>query len=81
MRNWFDSLDGLNLVFELEEEFELMIPDDTVSEMKSVRQAVDGINKLLEAKEKGIDLNAAAVEKFKAEQSGKSPETKEGSAS
>ncbi len=77
----FDSLDGLNLVFELEEEFELMIPDDTVSEMKSVRQAVDGINNLLEAKEQGIDVNAAAVEKFKAQQSGKSSETKEESAS
>lgn len=66
----FDSLDGLNLVFELEEEFDLMIPDDQVSEMKSVRQAVEGIEKLLEAREKGIDVNKAAVEKFKAEQAG-----------
>lgn len=67
----FDSLDGLNLVFELEEEFDLMIPDDQVSEMKSVRQAVEGIEKLLAAREQGIDVNAAALEKFKAEQAGK----------
>lgn len=61
----FDSLDGLNLVFELEEEFDLTIPDDRVAEMKGVRQAVEGIEALLEAKEKGIDVNAGAVEEFK----------------
>ncbi|HNQ16199.1 MAG TPA: acyl carrier protein [Pyrinomonadaceae bacterium] len=47
----FDSLDGLNLVFELEEEFDLMVPDDKVAEMKSVRQVVEGIEQLLAAKE------------------------------
>ncbi|RIJ88958.1 MAG: phosphopantetheine-binding protein, partial [Acidobacteria bacterium] len=35
-----DSLDGLNLIFELEEEFDLVVPDNKVQEMKSVRQAV-----------------------------------------
>ena len=39
----FDSLDGLNLVFELEEEFDIMIPDDKVQSMKSVAEAVEGI--------------------------------------
>lgn len=61
----FDSLDGLNLVFELEEEFDMTIPDDQVSEMKGVRQAVDGIEALLEAKAKGVDVNADAIEEFK----------------
>ncbi len=42
-----DSLDGLNLVFELEEEFGLMIPDDKVKEMKSVREVTEGIEYLL----------------------------------
>jgi acyl carrier protein len=42
-----DSLDGLNLVFELEEEFNLMIPDDKVKEMKSVREVTEGIEYLL----------------------------------
>lgn len=46
----FDSLDGLNLVFELEEEFDLVVPDDKVQEMKSVRDAVNGIEALLAAK-------------------------------
>jgi acyl carrier protein len=65
-----DSLDGLNLVFELEEEFDLTIPDDRVSEMKGVRQAVEGIEALLEAKEKGVDVNAQAIDEFKRQQAG-----------
>ncbi len=60
----FDSLDGLNLVFELEEEFDLTIPDDRVADMKGVRQAVEGIEALLEAKEKGVDASADAIEEF-----------------
>lgn len=61
-----DSLDGLNLIFELEEEFDLTVPDDKVAEMKSVSQAVEGIEALLDAKAKGIDVNAAAVAEFEA---------------
>jgi len=68
----FDSLDGLNLVFELEEEFDLTIPDDRVATMKGVRQAVEGIEALLEAKEKGVDVNAAAMDEFQKQQSGSS---------
>ena len=66
----FDSLDGLNLVFELEEEFDLTIPDDRVANMKGVRQAVEGIEALLEAKEKGIDVNASAMDEFQNQRSG-----------
>lgn len=43
----FDSLDGLNLIFELEEEFDLIIPDDQAQSMKSVGQVIDGIEELL----------------------------------
>jgi len=43
-----DSLDGLNLIFELEDEFDLMVPDDRVREMKSVREAVEGIQYLID---------------------------------
>lgn len=43
----FDSLDGLNLIFELEEEFDIMIPDDKVQSMKSVAEAVEGVEWLL----------------------------------
>lgn len=71
----FDSLDGLNLIFELEEEFDMTIPDDRVAEMKGVRQAVEGIKALLEAKEKGIDVNAAAIDEFKRQQQAGKTET------
>ena len=64
----FDSLDGLNLVFELEEEFDLTIPDDRVADMKGVRQAVEGIEALLDAKAQGVDVNASAIEEFKNQQ-------------
>lgn len=67
----FDSLDGLNLVFELEEEFDLTIPDDRVANMKGVRQAVEGIEALLDAKAQGIDVNAQALEDFKKQQAQK----------
>jgi acyl carrier protein len=43
----FDSLDGLNLIFELEEEFGIMIPDSQVKEMKSVKDAAEGVEYLL----------------------------------
>lgn len=64
----FDSLDGLNLIFELEEEFDLTVPDDKVADMKGVRQAVEGIEMLLEAKAQGIDVNAVAAQEFEAKQ-------------
>ncbi|HMT09700.1 MAG TPA: phosphopantetheine-binding protein [Pyrinomonadaceae bacterium] len=64
----FDSLDGLNLVFELEEEFDILIPDDKVRTMKSVSEAVAGIEALLEAKAQGIDVNAEAIEAFRNQQ-------------
>jgi acyl carrier protein len=64
----FDSLDGLNLVFELEEEFGLTIPDDQVGDMKGVRQAVEGIEALLKAKAEGIDVNASAIDEYRKHQ-------------
>ena len=42
-----DSLDGLNLIFELEEEFQLVVPDDKIQTMKTVGQAVQSIADLL----------------------------------
>lgn len=47
----FDSLDGLNLIFELEEEFDVVVPDDKVQSMKSVAEVVEGIEQLVANKE------------------------------
>jgi len=45
-----DSLDGINILFALEGEFDVDIPDDAAKQIRSVRQAVEGIEKLLAAK-------------------------------
>ena len=45
-----DSLDGLNIVFELEEEFAIDIPDDAARQFTSVEQAVQGVIELLRHK-------------------------------
>jgi acyl carrier protein len=44
-----DSLDGLNLIFELEEEFNLTVPDDRALQMKTVKDIVEGMERLLAA--------------------------------
>jgi len=45
-----DSLDGLQLVFALEEEFEVDIPDDAAKNYKSVDEVVKGLEMLLAKK-------------------------------
>jgi len=45
-----DSLDGINILFGLEGEFDVNIPDDAARELRTVRAAVEGVEKLLAAK-------------------------------
>ncbi len=46
-----DSLDGVNILFALEEEFKVDIPDAVAKNMKSVRQVVDSLTRVLEGKD------------------------------
>jgi len=46
-----DSLDGLQILFALEEEFSIDIPDDAGRQITSVRQAVAGVGELLARKQ------------------------------
>jgi len=46
-----DSLDALNLVFELEEAFDIMIPDEEAFEMKTIGEMIAGIDLLIKQKE------------------------------
>jgi acyl carrier protein len=46
-----DSLDGINILFALESEFDVDIPDDAARQIRSVREMVEGIEKLLAAKQ------------------------------
>jgi acyl carrier protein len=46
-----DSLDGINILFAVEGEFDVDIPDDAARQIRSIREMVEGIEKLLAAKQ------------------------------
>jgi acyl carrier protein len=46
-----DSLDGVNILFALEEEFKLDIPDTVAQNMRSVSQVVDSLTRVIEGKD------------------------------
>ncbi|HEV2381768.1 MAG TPA: acyl carrier protein [Terriglobia bacterium] len=46
-----DSLDGVNILFALEEEFKIDVPDSVAQNMRSVRQVVDSLTRVLEGKD------------------------------
>jgi acyl carrier protein len=45
-----DSLDGINVIFAIEDEFDISIPDDAAQSIRSVREMVEGIAALVAAK-------------------------------
>ena len=45
-----DSLDGINLIFALESEFNVDIPDEDARSIKTVRQMAEGISQLIAQK-------------------------------
>ncbi|MCC6862034.1 MAG: acyl carrier protein [Bryobacterales bacterium] len=42
-----DSMDGVNILFALENEFNINIPDEEAKSIRTVRQMVEGIGKLV----------------------------------
>ncbi len=48
-----DSLDGINILFALESEFDVSIPDDAAQQIRGIADAVAGIRSLLEQKSCG----------------------------
>jgi acyl carrier protein len=55
-----DSLDGINILFALEAEFDVDIPDDAARQIRSVREMADGIEKLLAAKQNAVHATPQA---------------------
>ena len=53
-----DSLDGMQILFALENEFDINIPDDAAKEIRGVREMVDGVRQLVEAKQTGSPASA-----------------------
>lgn len=45
-----DSLDGINILFALENEFNINIPDESARLVRDVRQLAEGVQKLLDEK-------------------------------
>ena len=42
-----DSMDGINILFALENEFDITIPDEQAKQIRSIREMVQGIEKLV----------------------------------
>ncbi len=53
-----DSLDGINILFAVENEFNISIPDEAAQTIKTVRQMVDGIRQLMEGGDAGVPASA-----------------------
>jgi acyl carrier protein len=46
-----DSLDGINIVFALESEFKISVPDDAMQNLRSIQDTVNGVRDLLAKKD------------------------------
>jgi acyl carrier protein len=44
-----DSLDGINILFALENEFNIQIPDNAAQQVKTIGDLAEGVKKLVEA--------------------------------
>ena len=42
-----DSMDGVNILFALENEFNITIPDDAAKQIRTIRQMAEGVESLL----------------------------------
>ncbi len=45
-----DSLDGINILFGLETEFDVSIPDEAAQSIRTVREMVEGVARLIAEK-------------------------------
>ena len=45
-----DSLAGINILFAVEQEFNITVPDDEAQKVRTVRELMEGVQKLVEAK-------------------------------
>jgi acyl carrier protein len=52
-----DSMDAVEILFGLENEFDINIPDDEVRSVRNVRQMAEGVERLLAAKSAGASAN------------------------
>lgn len=48
-----DSLDGVNIVFDLESEYDVSIPNDEAMNISSVKEMLESFHRLIQAKQAG----------------------------
>ncbi len=48
-----DSMDGVEILFALENEFDITIPDEDAKTIRSIREMVEGVERLVAAKAAG----------------------------
>jgi acyl carrier protein len=48
-----DSMDGVNILFALENEFNITIPDEAAKQIRNVREMMEGVEKVLAARTAG----------------------------
>lgn len=53
-----DSLDGINILFAIENEFNINIPDDAAKSIRSIREMAEGVEKLVAADGQAQDATA-----------------------
>ena len=46
-----DSMDGVNILFALENEFDISIPDEQAKQIRSIREMVEGVQRLVAEKQ------------------------------
>ena len=55
-----DSMDAVEILFALENEFDISIPDEEVRHVRNVREMIEGVDKLVAAKSATPPADAAA---------------------
>src|SRR5580658_3274694 len=56
-----DSMDGINIIFALENEFNINVPDEEVKNIRSVRDVVEGVIRLVRSGQ--VENNASGDSK------------------
>ena len=46
-----DSMDSINILFDLESEFDIEIDDEDAKKIRTIREMIDGVTYLVEAKQ------------------------------
>src|SRR5215469_15321531 len=64
-----DSMDAVEILFALENEFEISIPDDEVRNVRNVRQMCEGVDRLVAAKAAGAPAKDASTNSSPADSS------------